>query len=78
MIRVMAMTEENETQFEAFLADLSYLENRLLDAQRDVRDNTDVSLLLSLEQHIEDLEIEIQTCRDNARLWGDLQGNDIN
>ena len=76
MFRVMVMTEENETQFEQFLTDLSHLEDQLAEAKKQIIDCTDVSLVLSLEVHIEDIETEIQNLRNNARTWTDLFGND--
>ena len=67
---------EHENQFERFITVLSHLDYQLSEAMRDIRDNSDVSLVLSLQEHLEDLEAVIEDTRSDAQLWGEDLGDD--
>ena len=67
---------EHKNQFERFITVLSHLDYQLSEAMRDIRDNSDVSLVLSLQEHLEDVEAVIEDTRSDAQLWGEDLGDD--
>jgi len=67
---------QNKAKFVSIFFELEGLEDALTKAQNDLKENLNVSQVLTLKDEIAELELQIDDTQTNAQAWGQKWGKD--
>jgi len=67
---------QNKAKFVSIFAELEGLEDALTKARNDLKENLNVSQVLTLKDEIAELELQIDDTQTNAQEWGQKWGKD--
>ena len=67
---------QNKAKFVSIFSELEGLEDALTKARNDLRENLNVSQVLTLKDEIAELELQIDDTQTNAQAWGQKWGKD--